>query len=535
MTAAMNMTNSSRDQKVNPDHIGWLFVQQYYTFLNESPERLHLFYNRNSCFVHGQEGENVPTFLGQKDINVQIASLGFNQCKVFVSNVDSQNSMNGGVIVQVLGELSNNGEACHKFCQTFFLAEQPEGYFVLNDIFRYLKEDIDNAVEDEIEKVNHAPTFNYQEKSVPSPSKLYDQKPTNEVPTNNKIVHNTKLQSAAAPAPVKPQPTLAPKSQPTPQPVAKPHSESAQTTKDTHATQNGVQSAIRPISKPQAQTEITVEKVKSIPQKPVAVEQKTPVVTSKPTPSPIKPETKSYAAPIAKTTAPSSKPNSATSPIKSVAPVNAIPASAAPVPSSWSKIVASTTPATEVKSAVQAPVSKPVVPAVVPSKTQVTKAAKKDDSDKEKLGDKSVDGFHEVQGRHRGDRSANDRRLNEEKDKCTIYIRSVSESVDRQSMHEAFQAAFGPVVHVDIPEGKRIAFVQFANVEQAKLSIGKTVIVNGDSFVAEERRKSYPSRNNNNGNGNGPNQKFDNYRGSGAGYRNNNRGKSGRGGKGGDA
>ena len=42
--------------------------------------------------------------------------------------------------------MSNRGEAWRKFVQTFFLAEQPSGYFVLNDIFRFLKEE---SVEDE--------------------------------------------------------------------------------------------------------------------------------------------------------------------------------------------------------------------------------------------------------------------------------------------------------------------------------------------------------------------------------------------------
>lgn len=37
--------------------------------------------------------------------------------------------------------MSNHGEPWRKFVQTFFLAEQPNGYFVLNDIFRYLKEE----------------------------------------------------------------------------------------------------------------------------------------------------------------------------------------------------------------------------------------------------------------------------------------------------------------------------------------------------------------------------------------------------------
>lgn len=60
-----------------------------------------------------------------------------------VSSVDSMPSANNGVIVQVLGEMSNQGTEARKFAQTFFLAEQPNGYYVLNDIFRFLREDID--------------------------------------------------------------------------------------------------------------------------------------------------------------------------------------------------------------------------------------------------------------------------------------------------------------------------------------------------------------------------------------------------------
>lgn len=78
-------------------------------------------------------------------------SLGYEDCKVFVSTVDSQSSAEGGIIIQVVGELSNRGGPWRKFAQTFFLAEQPNGYFVLNDIFRYIKEesDEDEAVSEE--------------------------------------------------------------------------------------------------------------------------------------------------------------------------------------------------------------------------------------------------------------------------------------------------------------------------------------------------------------------------------------------------
>lgn len=61
-----------------------------------------------------------------------------------LSSVDSLASTGGGIVIQVLGELSNRDEPSQKFAETFFLAEQPTGYFVLNDIFRYLKEDVES-------------------------------------------------------------------------------------------------------------------------------------------------------------------------------------------------------------------------------------------------------------------------------------------------------------------------------------------------------------------------------------------------------
>jgi hypothetical protein len=78
-----------------------------------------------------------------------IESFGFKDCAVILSSVDSMESMNGGIVIQVLGELSNDGELSQKFAQTFFLASvPPSGYFVLNNIFRYLKEDIDSEFDD---------------------------------------------------------------------------------------------------------------------------------------------------------------------------------------------------------------------------------------------------------------------------------------------------------------------------------------------------------------------------------------------------
>jgi Nuclear transport factor 2 (NTF2) domain len=79
-----------------------------------------------------------------------VESFGYRDCAVILSSVDCMESTAGGILIQVLGELSNDGAASQKFAQTFFLASvPPSGYFVLNNIFRFLKDDLDSDYDDE--------------------------------------------------------------------------------------------------------------------------------------------------------------------------------------------------------------------------------------------------------------------------------------------------------------------------------------------------------------------------------------------------
>ncbi|KAL8280900.1 hypothetical protein RQP46_006579 [Phenoliferia psychrophenolica] len=143
-TFSDTMTSTGEGGSSDSARIGWAFLSQYYSFVNREPSRLHMFYTKRSTLIHSTEGENSTTCYGQQEIHAKIMSLGFEDCKVYISNVDSQSSAEGGIIVQVIGEMSNSGRPWRKFAQTFFLAEQPNGFFVLNDIFRNIKEEGDD-------------------------------------------------------------------------------------------------------------------------------------------------------------------------------------------------------------------------------------------------------------------------------------------------------------------------------------------------------------------------------------------------------
>ncbi|XP_060063515.1 ras GTPase-activating protein-binding protein 2-like isoform X2 [Ylistrum balloti] len=154
----------------SPQCVGREFVRQYYTLLHEAPLHLHRFYSHNSSFVHGgveKPGEEQPPVMGQVDIHKKIMSLNFRDCHAKIRQVDSQATVGNAVVVQVTGELSNNGQPMRRFMQTFVLAPQsPKKYYVHNDIFRYQDEvfhdndtDTENQDEDsDVENVDSNPS-----------------------------------------------------------------------------------------------------------------------------------------------------------------------------------------------------------------------------------------------------------------------------------------------------------------------------------------------------------------------------------------
>lgn len=124
----------------SPQSVGREFVRQYYTLLNQAPEHLHRFYSHNSSFVHGGL-ESHEAVKGQHQIHQRIQELNFQDCHAKIRQVDAYSTLDEGVVVQVSGELSNNGQPMRRFMQTFVLAPQShKKYYVHNDIFRYQDE-----------------------------------------------------------------------------------------------------------------------------------------------------------------------------------------------------------------------------------------------------------------------------------------------------------------------------------------------------------------------------------------------------------
>ncbi|KAK6133951.1 hypothetical protein DH2020_032309 [Rehmannia glutinosa] len=124
--------------KMLPQVVADAFVKQYYMILNKCPENAHKFYGESSLLGWpGPDGVVTPvtTLSGISD---KILSSDYKDCSVEVKTVDAQESQDGGVIVVVTGSLTEKDDVKKNFLQTFFLAKQEKGFFVLNDILRFL-------------------------------------------------------------------------------------------------------------------------------------------------------------------------------------------------------------------------------------------------------------------------------------------------------------------------------------------------------------------------------------------------------------
>ncbi|CAN0904898.1 Nuclear transport factor 2 [Linum grandiflorum] len=124
---------------VTAAQVGTYFVRQYYEVLQSQPSLAHQFYNDSSTMlrIDGSTRESYSKIL---DIHSLIMCL--NYTAIEIKTAHALESWNCGVLVMVSGHLqSMNFGGTRKFVETFFLAPQEKGYFVLNDVFHFIEEE----------------------------------------------------------------------------------------------------------------------------------------------------------------------------------------------------------------------------------------------------------------------------------------------------------------------------------------------------------------------------------------------------------
>ncbi|KAJ8725485.1 hypothetical protein PYW08_003668 [Mythimna loreyi] len=121
---------------LNPqyDAIGKGFVHQYYTLFDDPAQRPNLvnMYNVETSFMTF-EGVQLQ---GAVKIMEKLNSLAFQKIGRIITAVDSQPMFDGGVLINVLGQLQCDDDPPHPYMQTFVLKPLGDSFFVQHDLFR---------------------------------------------------------------------------------------------------------------------------------------------------------------------------------------------------------------------------------------------------------------------------------------------------------------------------------------------------------------------------------------------------------------
>ncbi|RGP78129.1 hypothetical protein FLONG3_3771 [Fusarium longipes] len=439
-TTAAASTNSN----LSKDEVGWYFVEQYYNTLSKSPEKLHLFYGKRSQFVYGREAELVNVSVGRQLIQERIKELDFQDCKVRVSNVDSQASFDN-IVIQVIGETSNKGAEPRKFVQTFVLAQQPSGYFVLNDILRYIDEETEN-------EAAAAPEETQEEAAAPAAEEVA---PAAE-PEAPQSVEETQEETPA--------PSLDPE-------VVDQKLEEVSTSKDSvtlngSATETSVDEAKVPEAKPEAPVETADEAAKELAEEDVKEAEK----PKDPSPTPV---SKPVAAPPAAPEKPAGPPKPMTwaSRLAANGPRPVVPLAKTPTP----PVNQSRAPAP----AASAPTSQPAAAPTSTAAAPATEAAPKEAS-----GWQTAGGDSKRQNRPQSVSGPPPT----EKEGTLGYVKYVTDKVQDADLKNTL-AAFGELTYFDINRQKNCAFVEYKTPEGYQAAAAANPhTVNGESIVVEARR-----------------------------------------------
>ncbi|KAK3900247.1 putative ntf2 and rrm domain-containing protein [Staphylotrichum tortipilum] len=425
--------------------VGWYFVEQYYTTMSKSPERLHLFYGKKAQFVCGREAEVADVSFGRHAIQERIKGMDFQDRKVRISNVDTQGSEEN-ILITVIGEMANKSGEPKKFVQTFVLAQQPSGYFVLNDMLRYINEDVEEEDEAEPEAEETAAPAEVVTAAEPE---VKEEAPAAEEPAQEQEAAQldaeavTEKLAEAAEVP-------APEEAPAPEPVAE-------------------APKAAPAEEVEAQPEQTVEEEIAEEEAKKPEEPKDPAPTPSAAPAPI-PVRAPVAAPAP---AQPEKPKEPPKPMSWASRVAAGAGAARPV----APVPKTATPPAPAQA--RAPVPAAPQQAAPPSQQQESAPAPAAAKDQ---------GEWQTAETKRQSRAQPPAAAPAEKDGTMAYIKYVTDKVKEEDLRSIL-IGFGELAYFDINRQKNCAFVEFkTQAGYSAAMAANPLTVNGESVVVEQRR-----------------------------------------------
>ncbi|KAJ4874635.1 Nuclear transport factor 2 (NTF2) family protein with RNA binding (RRM-RBD-RNP motifs) domain [Raphanus sativus] len=117
------------------------FVEQYYYIMGSATHEAHRLYVDGSVVTRpgGPDG-TMLSFTSLEAIKEHYLTSEYKGNTYDVLSVDSQRSLQDGIIIMVVGFLTGGDNLKRKFSQTFYLAPQDKAHVVVNDMYRFVDE-----------------------------------------------------------------------------------------------------------------------------------------------------------------------------------------------------------------------------------------------------------------------------------------------------------------------------------------------------------------------------------------------------------
>ncbi|CAH2066322.1 unnamed protein product, partial [Thlaspi arvense] len=128
------------EEIVHAAEVSKAFLDQYYHIIGIMPEEARKFYVDASVVTRPGPHGTMMSCTSVEAINEHFVSSNYEGTTFEVLSVDSQNSVEDGVFIMVIGLSTVKDNKKRKFFQMFYLARQTTAYVVLNDILRYVDE-----------------------------------------------------------------------------------------------------------------------------------------------------------------------------------------------------------------------------------------------------------------------------------------------------------------------------------------------------------------------------------------------------------
>jgi hypothetical protein len=108
------------------------FVAHFYKLFQEDRSQLHAVYHPEHAFLTFEDSQH----RGREAIHAKYTSLPFQTVNVVVTKIDPQPTLDGGILIMVIGQLKVDADQPHAFSQLFHLKSFEGAFVVVNDMFR---------------------------------------------------------------------------------------------------------------------------------------------------------------------------------------------------------------------------------------------------------------------------------------------------------------------------------------------------------------------------------------------------------------